>query len=36
MMDAGFFAKGTAGRGFQIYPEILEFSKTAYVTYEIE
>ncbi len=32
----GLFGKGIGGRGFQVSPEILNFSKEAYITYEIE
>jgi uncharacterized protein YggE len=32
----GLYGKGIGGRGFQISPEILVFSKSAYLTYEIE
>ena len=32
----GLYGKGFGGRGFQISPEILVYSKTAYITYAIE
>lgn len=32
----GLYGKGIGGRGFQISPEILIYSKTAYITYGIE
>lgn len=32
----GLYGKGIGGRGFQISPEILVYSKTAFITYAIE
>jgi uncharacterized protein YggE len=32
----GLYGKGIGGRGFQVSPEILVYSKTAFITYEIE
>lgn len=32
----GLYGKGIGGRGFQLSPEILVYSKAAFITYEIE